>query len=68
MLPTTGSMITAATAPTWVWKRRRTDSRSLKRAVMVSRAVGSVTPGLSGVPKVAAPEPALMRKLSPWPW
>ncbi len=68
MFPTTGSTITAATAPGCSRKRRSTLSRSLKTAVTVSRAVASVTPGLSGDPKVAAPEPARMRNESPWPW
>ena len=67
MLPTTGSTITAATSAGCDAKSSRTEPASLKRAVRVSRAVDGVTPGLSGVPNVAAPEPAFTRKLSPWP-
>ena len=65
MLPTTGSTITAATSAGYAANSSRTEPVSLKRAVSVSRAVAAVTPGLSGVPKVAAPDPAFTRKLSP---
>src|ERR1044072_361667 len=34
----------------------------------VSVAVPSVTPGESGKPAVAAPEPARIKNESPWPW
>ena len=34
----------------------------------MSFAVFLVTPGLSGKPNVNAPDPALIKKLSPWPW
>jgi hypothetical protein len=57
----------AATSAGWAASKARTLSTSLNRAVSVSRAVAAVTPGLSGVPKVAAPEPAFTRKLSPCP-
>jgi hypothetical protein len=67
MFPTTGSTMSAAIPPGCVLKAWCTLARSLNRAVTVSRAVASVTPGLSGVPNVVAPEPALTRKLSPCP-
>jgi len=67
MLPATGSTMTAAIAAGWAANRRATASRSLKAAVSVSRAVPSVTPGLSGTPNVAAPDPALIRNESPCP-
>ena len=50
------------------WNRARTLSRSLYSASKVSWAAPGVTPGLEGWPKVRAPDPAWMRKLSPWPW
>ena len=68
IFPTTGSTITAATAPGLASNRLRNEFKSLKTAVSVSRAVDSVTPGLSGVPKVATPEPAAIKKESPCPW
>ena len=67
MFPTTGSTITPAIAPGWESNSRATPSTSLKAAMSVSRAVPSVTPGLSGTPSVAAPDPALIRNASPWP-
>ena len=67
MLPTTGSAITAATSPGCDASSSRTDPASLKEAVSVSRAVAAVTPGLSGTPKVAAPEPAFTRNASACP-
>ncbi len=67
MLPTTGSTMTAATPPSASWKQRSTLSRSLKRAMAVSCTEPGVTPGESGVPKVAAPDPALTRNISAWP-
>ena len=68
MLPATGSTMTAAISPGAAAKQAATLSRSLNGAVSVSCAVARGTPGLSGTPKVAAPEPALIRKASPWPW
>jgi hypothetical protein len=68
MLAAIGSTMTAATSPRAASKQRSTLSRSLKVAESVSRAVPAVTPGLSGMPSVAAPDPALIRKASPCPW
>ena len=68
MFPTTGSTKTAATLPSTAAKHASTLARSLNSATSVSRAVASVTPGLSGRPRVATPEPALIRNESPWPW
>ena len=60
MLPATGSTMTAATSPVAASKRARTASRSLKGdRQRVAAPSPAVTPGLSGVPNVAAPEPAL---------
>ncbi len=67
MFPATGSTKTAATLSRAAWKQASTLARSLNSAINVSRAVPSVTPGLSGRPSVAGPEPALMRKESPCP-
>ena len=44
-----------------------TESILLNSAINVSLAVFFVIPGLSGFPRVKIPEPALIRKLSPWP-
>jgi glutamate-1-semialdehyde 2,1-aminomutase len=41
---------------------------SLKGTVIVFSATSGSTPGESGSPKVATPEPALTSRLSPWPW
>jgi len=68
MFPATGSTMIAAICRRFWWKTSSTASRSLYRATSVSRAAPSGTPGLEGTPKVAAPDPALMRKASPWPW
>ena len=65
MLPATGSTIMAATLSFFSIKSCSTEFKSLKSAISVSLAVFFVTPGLSGSPKVKAPEPALIKKLSP---
>ena len=66
MFPTTGSRITAATSS--AASSRSTASRSLKGAVSVSATAPGVTPGESGRPSVATPEPAWTRRKSAWPW
>ena len=42
----------------------RTDSILLKSATSVCSATDAVTPGLSGIPNVAAPDPALIKNES----
>ena len=64
MFPTTGSTMSAATAPRWLPRSAATDSRLLNRAVSVSAATAEGTPGLSGTLSVIAPDPALMRNAS----
>jgi hypothetical protein len=68
MLPTTGSTMTAAMSAPCSAKTCSSAAVSLKGAVMVFAATEAVTPGLSGRPRVATPEPALTSRLSPWPW
>ena len=68
MLPATGSTITAAIASGSAVSTRFTEARSLNVAVLVKEASAAGTPGLSGTPIANAPEPALMRNESPWPW
>jgi hypothetical protein len=58
MLPTTGSRITAAIVPGAPAKRRFTAEASLKGSTMVSAAAPRGTPGESGKPSVATPDPA----------
>ena len=68
MLPTTGSTITAATSPRAAANSSRTEPASLKRrGQRVARRAPAATPGLSGTPSVAAPEPALTSNASAWP-
>ena len=45
-----------------------TAARSLNGAVSVSATAPGVTPGESGSPSVATPEPACTRSRSAWPW
>ncbi len=67
MLPATGSTITAATASRCRARTVRTASRSLNGTVTVRAASAAGTPRLSGMEKVAPPEPALTSRLSAWP-
>ena len=50
--------MTAATCPLFATIISRTDSRSLYGATSVPAAAPSLTPGLSGKPSVATPDPA----------
>ena len=68
MLPATGSTMTAAISSPRRAKTSSTAIASLKGTVSVSAAVPAVTPGLSGRPSVATPEPACTSSESPWPW
>ena len=67
MLPAIGSTMTAAIRSVLAAKSAWTDARSLYDATSVSADAPRVTPGLSGVPKVSAPEPACTRNASAWP-
>ena len=58
MLPATGSTITQAMSSPRSDKVLRTASISLYGRLIVSFARSAGTPGLSGIPKVAAPDPA----------
>src|SRR5918994_545129 len=66
MFPATGSRMTAANDSPSRPKSSSTASRSLKGKTAVSLAAPLVTPGLSGRPSVATPEPAgAHRRLRP---
>ena len=64
MLPATGSTMTAAISRPRASNIARTAAMSLKAVVTVRRARLSGTPALSGIPKVAPPDPAFTRRLS----
>ena len=66
-LPTTGSRMTPAISLGFCSNRAFTASKSLKGAVNVPAATDLGTPGESGKPKVATPEPALTRNISACP-
>ena len=68
MLAATGSTMTAAIFPLRALSRRRTAARSLYGRLSVCFARSAGTPGLSGMPSVSAPEPALTSIWSAWPW
>jgi hypothetical protein len=59
MLPTIGSMITAAISEPRFCSSSRTAAMSLNGNTIVVFAIASGTPPLSGSPKVASPLPAL---------
>jgi len=59
-------MITHATS--FALRRASTLSRSLYLAQRVALVEDAGTPGESGRPRVATPEPAWTRKESAWPW
>ncbi len=61
MLPATGSTRTAAMSRPRAAKIASTAARSLNGATSVSATVAGVTPGESGRPSVATPEPAAAR-------
>ncbi len=66
MFPATGSTITAAISCSA--KRASTEPRSLSSAVRVSATAPGVTPGESGSPRVATPDPACTSRKSACPW
>lgn len=68
MLPGDASVITHAISPGCAAKAARTASRSLYGSTIVSPACAPVTPGVSGRPKVATPDPAAASSASTCPW
>jgi hypothetical protein len=68
MLPAAASVITAAIASPCSANAARTASTSLYRSTIVSPAAAPVTPGVSGRPRVATPEPADASRASTCPW
>ncbi len=68
MFPAIGSTIIAAISSLFCSNKAFTSSKLLYSANNVSFAVPCVTPGEFGFPKVAAPEPALIKNESECPW
>ena len=64
MLPATGSTMIAAIVSPISSNNLRTASESLYGNVIVFSATPCGTPGLSGTPKVARPEPAFTKRAS----
>ena len=62
------SVITHAISPPFAANACRTASASLYGSTMVSAVTAPVTPGESGSPKVATPEPAAASSASTCPW
>ena len=67
-LPTTGSRMTPAIWPGLDAKAAFRAATSLYSTVSVGAVAPDGTPGESGRPSVATPDPACTRKASPWPW
>ena len=68
MLPATGSTMTAAiSSPCCVEERADGAEIVVGRDERVG-GEGAGTPGLSGRPSVATPEPAFTSRPSAWPW
>ena len=67
-LPMMGSVIMAATSPSFALRASSIASRSLKGTRMVFRVTSSGIPAESGTLWVRAPEPAFTRTLSWAPW
>lgn len=68
MLPAAASVMIAAMCCPSAANASSTARRSLYGSTMVSPAAAPVTPGESGRPKVATPEPAAASSESEWPW
>ena len=68
MLPGTGSTSSAAMRSPRSWNSASTAARSLNGRTTVSPTAAAGTPGESGSPRVATPEPADASRLSAWPW
>lgn len=66
MLAGHASVMTQAISP--VANAASTASTSLYGSTIVSAAEAPVTPGVSGSPNVAMPEPAEASSASTWPW
>ena len=62
----TNATMSAAICAGYFVKSASTDSRLLKSATRVSLTVSAGTPGESGKPRVATPEPACTRSRSAW--
>ena len=68
MLPATGSTIIQAISSAYFSKIAFTSSMLLNDTVNVCLAKSSGIPGELGTPIVNAPEPALTKSESAWPW
>jgi hypothetical protein len=68
MLPAAASVITAAMCSPSAAKAASTAATSLYGSTIVSLAAAPVTPGESGSPSVATPEPAAASSASTCPW
>lgn len=68
MFPGDASVITQAISPAFAAKAFCTAPRSLYGRTMVSPACAPVTPGVSGSPNVATPDPADASSASTCPW
>ncbi len=68
MLPAAASVMTAAISSPCAAKAASTAATSLYGSTIVSLAAAPVTPGESGRPSVATPEPAAASSASTWPW
>ena len=68
MLPAAASVMIAAMSPPSAANIASTAAASLYGSTMVSLAAAPVTPGESGKPSVATPEPAATSSASTCPW
>ena len=68
MLAAAASVMTHAIWSPSSAKAASTARRSLYGSTIVSAALAPVTPGVSGSPNVATPEPALASSASTCPW
>ena len=68
ILPAIGSTITAAKSSFISLNISKNCSLLLYSQLNVYLARSAGTPGESGRPKVATPEPALIKRESTWPW
>ena len=68
MLPAAASVIIAAISAPSAAKAASTAAMSLYGSTIVSLAAAPVTPGESGRPRVATPEPAAASSASTCPW
>ena len=68
MLPAAASLMTQAMSVPRSANTASTAATSLYGRTTVSAAAPVVTPGVSGRPRVATPEPAEASSASTWPW